>query len=1028
MSGNWVIAAYRERWIMRAQGDVSAMVKLSGIWSSGKTRSSRMKWLSIVGLLVMLCSVTLRAENSEVKIIPVNGWDAANVFGKPYAESGGHVIYGSPANSVPGRNAGVASIYQLTGTNWTFEARLTGGDELAQDQFGSAVAIAGDYSFVGAPGDNITGMYKDAGSVYVYHRNGNSWVQTQKITAPSPSNDQQFGFFVQVSSSATNLFVGGANIVNTYTYSLVGTNWVYKGLAPASLRPVVMVSDGEYVVAGNASYVYTYGQNYNFNSGFLQVFKRNGDGTLSSVFMSSLTEFNNSQGLGKSLDVKGGYILAGRNDQNVSIYSVSGTTVTYLNSVAGSDGFGASVMLFPDYDIFCVGCPNYGGGRGCVKVFKLSTLDELRTIVASDSPANAHFGSAMYRDGSSNLIVSAPDDVHGNVKGSLYRYNVSGFGDVALSVTALHGTVADTGLNNTSYPSNYSAGVEIDLLATPYPGYRFVNWSICGLGATQIISTNRCTIWADDDYSVTANFSSVALDVTSVHGYVADISTNNASYSSNYTAGAEINLLATPDQGYRFVNWTICGSVSTQVVASNPCALRADDHYAVTANFALLQFTVASVNPHGSVAGPGTYAYGSTVALTAAPNPGYVFVRWTGDVQSTNNSIQISNLTTNVQVYAHFAVVDNQTFLDFNDQGWNTAANQASAFANDGTLGGNFYLSGSANNTYPGVSFEYNGAGGSCLRLAESASTNYSVLGPVVQWEKKFSLEARLKRGAGPEGSLDLVLDRDSATGATLLRWALDTNGVMQLALKDGQLVASTAGSVLQKGAWESFQAVVDLTQTTLVDTVKFYTNGIQVSLAPEGSGSTYGGAFSNGTVVLDSTEQPVKLAKRGAAFDLLVDFVKISANQQTPSTPGSFYNGEIYSEIASNAAVSILIDPSQVVKRLQNKMSGSSLVGTKAYDTHPNPPCVFHGVFEIKCALDVNGFTGNGLIVDVFLKKPGDIFKKIGEVIPPAKPSNGTWWVTYYWNSRVPAYDWTSDDAQPYKTTDEVQFKFEVR
>lgn len=65
--------------------------------------------------------------------------------------------------------------------------------------FGQAAGIDGDVAVVGAPYDDGMGM--DAGAAYVFERRGGRWVQTAKLTAPSPWDFDRFGFSVAVSGA-----------------------------------------------------------------------------------------------------------------------------------------------------------------------------------------------------------------------------------------------------------------------------------------------------------------------------------------------------------------------------------------------------------------------------------------------------------------------------------------------------------------------------------------------------------------------------------------------------------------------------------------------------------------------------------------------------------------------------------------------------------------------------------------------------------------------------------------------------------
>ena len=86
-----------------------------------------------------------------------------------------------------------------------------------------------------------------------------------------------------------------------------------------------------------------------------------------------------------------------------------------------------------------------------------------------------------------------------------------------------------------------------------------------------------------------------------------------------------VTISATPTQHYHFVSWN---DGSTE----NPRTVRVSADVTYTALFAINQYVIAaSANDGamGSVSGGGTFDYGTTVTLTATPNEGYQFNRWT---------------------------------------------------------------------------------------------------------------------------------------------------------------------------------------------------------------------------------------------------------------------------------------------------------------------------------------------------------------------------------------------------------------
>ena len=125
------------------------------------------------------------------------------------------------------------------------------------------------------------------------------------------------------------------------------------------------------------------------------------------------------------------------------------------------------------------------------------------------------------------------------------------------------------------------AGTVVNLVASPAAGYRFVNWT-GNVGTVANVSAASTTITMNGDCSITANFA---------RQYALTISTNTGGSvttpgvgTHTYDAGTVVNLVATPDAGYRFVNWT--GNVSAIADANNPTTtITMNGHYSIGADF-----------------------------------------------------------------------------------------------------------------------------------------------------------------------------------------------------------------------------------------------------------------------------------------------------------------------------------------------------------------------------------------------------------------------------------------------------------
>jgi Divergent InlB B-repeat domain len=125
-----------------------------------------------------------------------------------------------------------------------------------------------------------------------------------------------------------------------------------------------------------------------------------------------------------------------------------------------------------------------------------------------------------------------------------------------------------------------------------------------------------------------------------------------------FAAGSADTVTATPNNGYKFVNWTANGSV---VSTSANYTFTPNSNVSLVANFtpvAATNYTIAvsaSPSADGTVSGGGTFAAGSSDTVTATPNNGYKFVNWTvnGSVVSTSAGYTFT-VNSNVTLVGNF--------------------------------------------------------------------------------------------------------------------------------------------------------------------------------------------------------------------------------------------------------------------------------------------------------------------------------------------------------------------------------------
>lgn len=188
---------------------------------------------------------------------------AEDRFGDDIDISGEWAVVGSRQEGL----GGAAHLYRLIGTQWQFFMTLTASDAAANDAFGSAVAIDGDYIVVGAPSDD-NGTVTDLGSAYVFFFNGTTWVQQAKMFNSVGDPSDAYGNAVDIAGA--NIIVGahtaddGGNSSEgkAFGYKRTGTTWSQvavftgSGNGASSLfgEDVAFEPDGNYLAIGAPGY------------------------------------------------------------------------------------------------------------------------------------------------------------------------------------------------------------------------------------------------------------------------------------------------------------------------------------------------------------------------------------------------------------------------------------------------------------------------------------------------------------------------------------------------------------------------------------------------------------------------------------------------------------------------------------------------------------------------------------------------------------------------------------------------------
>jgi hypothetical protein len=118
-------------------------------------------------------------------------------------------------------DSGSSYVFIRTGTTWIQQAKLLASDGAADDLFGYSVSLDKDTALIGAYADDDNDA--SSGSAYVFIRTGTTWAQQQKILALDGATFDFFGYSVALSDNTA--FIGATQNIGNGYYS--GSMYVF---------------------------------------------------------------------------------------------------------------------------------------------------------------------------------------------------------------------------------------------------------------------------------------------------------------------------------------------------------------------------------------------------------------------------------------------------------------------------------------------------------------------------------------------------------------------------------------------------------------------------------------------------------------------------------------------------------------------------------------------------------------------------------------------------------------------------------
>jgi phosphodiesterase/alkaline phosphatase D-like protein len=360
-------------------------------------------------------------------------------------------------------------------------SKLTGGEEVGPAAFGNSVALSADgtTALVGGPGDRV-----GLGAVWVFTRSGSTWTQQAELTGGEEVGQGQFGYAVALSADGNTALIGGgkdnSSVGAAWVFTRSESIWTQQG---PKLKAKGETGDGHFgccAVAlssdGNTALIGGYADNGSVGAAW--VFTRS-----KSTWSQQGSKLTGGGEVGKgrfgfavALSGEGNTALigGGADDGGVGaawVFTRSGSTWTQLGSKlvgaeeAGSSQFGFTAALSSEGNTALIGGGADDGGVGAAWVFTRSGStwsQQGPKLTGGEEVAEGHFGCcgvALSSEGNTALIGGSSDN--GAVGGAWVftrsgstweqqgpkltgggEVGAGGFGSsVALSANALHALI-----------------------------------------------------------------------------------------------------------------------------------------------------------------------------------------------------------------------------------------------------------------------------------------------------------------------------------------------------------------------------------------------------------------------------------------------------------------------------------------------------------------------------------------------------------------------------------------------------------
>jgi uncharacterized repeat protein (TIGR02543 family) len=208
-----------------------------------------------------------------------------------------------------------------------------------------------------------------------------------------------------------------------------------------------------------------------------------------------------------------------------------------------------------------------------------------------------------------------------------------------------------------------------DLSTVTRTGYTFQGWFTEAAGGVEV--TAETTVATANDHTLYAQWEINTYKVTFSAGangsLTAEVDETSITSGTNVEHFKKVIFIATPSTGYQVKAWKVNNEVVAGETGVTYTIASLEGAVTVTVEFEKISYTLTyNAGDNGSITGDSSQSvkYGENGSeVTAVPNDGYHFVKWSDDVETAERTD--TNVTADITVTAEFAI--NEYTVTFKD-------------------------------------------------------------------------------------------------------------------------------------------------------------------------------------------------------------------------------------------------------------------------------------------------------------------------------------------------------------------------